>query len=187
MSTSPPIPKRSPGRPKSADPDHVPDLVVRDLNANDVAALEAERDRRAAALPEGARLSRNAVVVQLIREALAACRAAAATAPAPATAPSPAPAPAPAPAPSPSPAPTPAPAPTVQETIEARRAAGVEHPKVVMQRAAAARRAAAAAADDAFFATAAAAAQRALAARRAAEAEAAPATAPATTPKGSTP
>ena len=68
-------PKRAAGRAKSPPAEHVPDLVVRGLSAADVTALEAETERRRAALPEGASLSRNAVAVALLREALAAAKA----------------------------------------------------------------------------------------------------------------
>lgn len=67
-------PKRT-GRAKSAPSptaERAPDLVVRGLTPTDIAALEAETQRRASALPEGATLSRNAVAVALLREALAA-------------------------------------------------------------------------------------------------------------------
>ena len=66
--------KRSPGRAKAPaeSAEHVPDLMVRGLSAADIAALEAETARRTAALPVGAKLSRNAVSVALLREALAA-------------------------------------------------------------------------------------------------------------------
>lgn len=68
-------PKRAAGRAKSPPAEHVPDLVVRGLTAADVAALEAETERRRASLPAGANISRNAVAVALLREALAAAKA----------------------------------------------------------------------------------------------------------------
>lgn len=66
-----------PGRPKSATatPDHVPDLMVRGLTTQDMTALEEETAARTAALPTGAKMSRNAVAIALLREALAASKA----------------------------------------------------------------------------------------------------------------
>ena len=60
------------GRPKTTPDDHIPPLAVRGLTADDHAALDAEHARRQAALPAGVKLSRNALVIQLLREALAA-------------------------------------------------------------------------------------------------------------------
>lgn len=69
-------PKRS-GRAKTPEeqaPKPPPDLVVRGLTREDVDALEAETERRRKALPSGASISRNAVAVALLREALAASK-----------------------------------------------------------------------------------------------------------------
>lgn len=69
-------PKRTTGRAKApADRTNAtakppPDLVVRGLTAEDIAALEAETERRRALLPDGANLPRNAVAVAIFREAL---------------------------------------------------------------------------------------------------------------------
>lgn len=67
-------PKRAAARPKaSTEPAATkppPDLVVRGLTADDIAALEAETERRRALLPDGANLPRNAVAVAIFREAL---------------------------------------------------------------------------------------------------------------------
>ncbi len=73
-------PKRAAARPKAstepaAKPPPAatkppPDLVVRGLTAEDIAALEAETERRRALLPDGANLPRNAVAVAIFREAL---------------------------------------------------------------------------------------------------------------------
>lgn len=54
---------------KAAEPPSA--LVVKGLDADDIAALDAELEARRASLPAGAVLSRNALVVALIREALA--------------------------------------------------------------------------------------------------------------------
>ena len=65
--------KRTAGRNKTpAEPaaPHVPDLVVRGLTAADIALLEAETERRRAALPRGAKITRNAVAVAIFHEAL---------------------------------------------------------------------------------------------------------------------
>lgn len=70
-------PKRAAGRAKAPTEHHPaqtakppPDLVVRGLTAEDIAALERETERRRALLPDGANLPRNAVAVAIIREAL---------------------------------------------------------------------------------------------------------------------
>lgn len=62
----------SPKRPPRAAPaETVPSaLVVKGLDASDIAALDAELAARRATLPSGATISRNALVVALIREAL---------------------------------------------------------------------------------------------------------------------
>lgn len=68
-------PKRTAGRAKApAEPDapHVPDLVIRGLTADDVKRLEDEHARRMAALPKGAKITRNAVAVAVLQEALVA-------------------------------------------------------------------------------------------------------------------
>lgn len=68
-------PKRAAGRAKNpAEPGapHVPDLVVRGLTAADIALLEAETERRRASLPMGAKITRNAVAVAILHEALVA-------------------------------------------------------------------------------------------------------------------
>lgn len=70
-----PTPKRTGGAKAPESEREPPDLVVRGLTRDDVTALEAEHARRQAALPEGAKLSRNAVAVALLREALAAAAA----------------------------------------------------------------------------------------------------------------
>jgi len=64
-------PKRTGRAPKAETPDTPSALVVKGLGAEDIAALEAELSRRRAALTGGATLSRNNLVVALIREALA--------------------------------------------------------------------------------------------------------------------
>ncbi len=55
-----------------------PDLVIRGLTAEDIAALEAEAARRRALLPLGANLPRNAVAVAVFQAGLAAVAAEAA-------------------------------------------------------------------------------------------------------------
>lgn len=76
-------PKRAAGRAKApADRTNTatkppPDLVVRGLNAEDIAALERETERRRALLPDGANLPRNAVAVAIFREALGTAKGAA--------------------------------------------------------------------------------------------------------------
>ena len=67
--------KRTTGRakaPAETDTPHVPDLVIRGLTADDVRRLEDEHARRMAALPKGAKITRNAVAVAVLQEALAA-------------------------------------------------------------------------------------------------------------------
>lgn len=68
-------PKRGVGRPKTTPDDHFPPLAVRGLTAEDHAALDEEHARRQAELPSAVKLSRNALVIMLIREALAASKA----------------------------------------------------------------------------------------------------------------
>lgn len=64
-------PKRR-ARAKAPPPEHVPPLVVKGLTAAEVAALDAITERRRAALAaQGGTTSRNAVVVALLREAIA--------------------------------------------------------------------------------------------------------------------
>lgn len=68
-------PKRTTGRakaPAETDTPHVPDLVIRGLRPVDIERLEAEHARRSAALPSGAKITRNAVAVAVLQEALAA-------------------------------------------------------------------------------------------------------------------
>lgn len=68
-------PKRGAGRPKTSSDEHIPDLVVRGLTAPDMAALEAEQAKRQATFPAEMKLSRNTLVLMLIREALNASKA----------------------------------------------------------------------------------------------------------------
>lgn len=70
-------PKRA-SRTKAA-PEQTPEsapsaLVVKGLDAGDIAALDAELTARRATLPAGATLSRNGLVVTLVREALEASK-----------------------------------------------------------------------------------------------------------------
>ncbi len=66
-------PKKRPARAPKAEETSVPSaLVVKGLGAEDIAALEAVLARRRAPLTGGATLSRNNLVVALIREAIAA-------------------------------------------------------------------------------------------------------------------
>lgn len=65
-------PKRAGRASKAELPDAPSAIVVKGLGAEDITALEAELTRRRAALTGGATLSRNNLVVALIREALAA-------------------------------------------------------------------------------------------------------------------
>ena len=67
-------PKRTGRAPKAEVPDAPSALVVKGLGAEDIATLEAELARRRASLTGGATLSRNNLVVALIREALAAAK-----------------------------------------------------------------------------------------------------------------
>ena len=65
-------PKRTTGRAKAPAPEHVPPLVVKGLTADEVAALDAITEKRRAALAsQGGTTSRNAVVVSLLRDAIA--------------------------------------------------------------------------------------------------------------------
>lgn len=64
-------PKRTGRAPKADTSDTPSALVVKGLGAEDIAALEGELARRRASLTGGATLSRNNLVVALIREALA--------------------------------------------------------------------------------------------------------------------
>ncbi len=65
-------PKRVTGRAKAPEPEHVPTLVVKGLTADEVASLDAITERRRAALAaQGGTTSRNAVVVALLRDAIA--------------------------------------------------------------------------------------------------------------------
>lgn len=64
--------KRPAGRTKAPAPEHVPTLVVKGLTAEEVASLDAITERRREALAaQGGTTSRNAVVVSLLREAIA--------------------------------------------------------------------------------------------------------------------
>lgn len=69
-------PKRSGRAPKHTTADTPSALVVKGLGAGDIAALEDELERRRGTLPGGATLSRNGLVVALIREALATAKGA---------------------------------------------------------------------------------------------------------------
>jgi hypothetical protein len=65
-------PKRTAGRAKAPAPEHAPTLVVKGLSAAEVAALDAITERRREALAsQGGTTSRNAVIVSLLREAIA--------------------------------------------------------------------------------------------------------------------
>ena len=67
-------PKRTGRAPKVETPAVPTALVVKGLGADDIAALEAELNRRRSGLTGGATISRNNLVVALIREALAASK-----------------------------------------------------------------------------------------------------------------
>lgn len=67
-------PKRTGRAPKAEVPEAPTALVVKGLDAADIAALETELARRRATLPAGATISRNGLVVALVREALAAAK-----------------------------------------------------------------------------------------------------------------
>ena len=70
-------PKKRTARAPKAEETSVPSaLVVKGLGAEDIAALEAELGHRRATLTGGATLSRNNLVVALVREALAAAKGA---------------------------------------------------------------------------------------------------------------
>lgn len=69
--------KRAGRAPKADTPEPPSALVVKGLDAADIAALESELARRRATLPVGATLSRNGLIVALVREALAAAKASA--------------------------------------------------------------------------------------------------------------
>lgn len=57
---------------KAPAPEHAPTLVVKGLSAAEVAALDAITERRREALAsQGGTTSRNAVIVSLLREAIA--------------------------------------------------------------------------------------------------------------------
>ena len=66
---------RSKAAPASPPADAPSALVVKGLDANDIAALDRELEARRATLPVGATLSRNGLVVALVREALTAASA----------------------------------------------------------------------------------------------------------------
>lgn len=74
-------PKRTGRAPKVEAVDTPSALVVKGLDANDIAALEAELAARRSSLPAGATISRNGLVVALVREALGAARKARSSAP----------------------------------------------------------------------------------------------------------